>query len=96
MLFNQKVHNKLQQLSDNTQSTSLEVKRKDEKAKAKMKAHADAKAKATPSEIAVGDLMLAHQKKQNKFSTPYDPRPFRVIRKKGTMITACRNGKYLT
>ena len=40
--------------------------------------------------------MLAHQKKQNKLSTPYDPRPFRVIRKKGTMITACRNGKYLT
>ena len=43
LLFNRKVHNKLPQLSDNTQSTSLELKRKDEKAKAKMKAHADAK-----------------------------------------------------
>ena len=93
LLFNRKVHNKLPQLSDNTQSTSLEVR---EKAKAKIKAHADAKAKATPSKIAVGDLVLAHQRKQNKLSTPYDPRAFRVIRKRGTMITACRNGKYIT
>ena len=63
LLFNRKVHNKLPQLSDNNQSTSLEVRRKDEKVKAKMKAHADAKAKATPSKIAVGDLVLAHQRK---------------------------------
>ena len=96
LLFNQKIHNKLPQLSDNTQSASLEVRRKDEKAKAKMKAHADAKAKVTPSKIAVGDLVLAHQRKQNKLSTPYDPRAFRVIHKRGTMITICRNGKYIT
>ena len=89
LLFNRKVHNKLPQLNNNTQSTSLEVKRKDEKAKAKMKAHADAKAKATPSEIAVGALSVSTSKKQNKISTPYDPRPFLVICKKGTMITAC-------
>ena len=89
LLFNRKVHNKLPQLSDNTQSTSLEVRRKDEKAKAKMKAHGDAKAKATPSKIAVGDLVLAHQRKQNKLSTPYEIRAFWVIHKRGTLITAC-------
>ena len=72
------------------------MEKKDEKAKAKMKAYADAKARAAPSKITVGDLVLARQKKQNKLSTPLDPRPFRVVRKKGTMVTACWNGKYIT
>ena len=58
-----------------------------------MKAYADT---ITPSKIAVGDLVLAHQRKQNKLSTPYDPRFFWGIRKRGTMITACQNGKYIT
>ena len=40
--------------------------------------------------------MLARQRKQNKLSTPFDPRPFRVMCKKDTMITACRSGKYIT
>ena len=96
LLFNRKVRNKLPHLSNDTQFTSQEVEKRDEKAKAKMKAYADAKARAAPSEIAVGDLVLARQRKQSKLSTPFDPRPFRVIRKKGTMVTACRSGKYIT
>ena len=96
LLFNRKVRNKLPQLSEDTPSTGQEVEERDKKAKAKMKAYADAKARATPSEIAIGDLVLARQRKQNKLSTPFDPRPFRVIRKKGTMVTACRSGKYIT
>jgi len=96
LLFNRKVRNKLPQLSEDTQLTGQKVEEKNEKAKAKMKAHADAKARAAPSEITVGDLVWARQKKQNKLSTPFDPRPFCVIRKKGTMVTACRSGKYIT
>ena len=69
---------------------------KDEKVKAKMKAYADEKPRATPSKIAVGDSVLARQRKQNKLSTPFDPRPFHVMRKRGTMITACQSGKYIT
>jgi len=42
------------------------------------------------------DLVLVRQRKQNKFSTPYNPSPFRVVRKKGFMITAQLNGKYIT
>jgi len=63
-------------------------------AKAKMKVFDDTKVRATPSEIAIGDLVLVHQRKQNKLTTPFDPRPFCVIRKNGTMITACHHGKY--
>lgn len=39
---------------------------------------------------------MLRQKKLSKFSTKFDPSAFRVIRKKGTMLTALRNGKYVT
>ena len=96
LLFNQKARNKLPHLSEDTQLMGQKVEEKNEKAKAKMKAHANAKERTAPSEITVGDLVLARQKKQNKLSTPFDPRPFCVIRKKGTMVPACRSGKYIT
>ena len=35
------------------------------------------------------------QCKRNKFSTRFDPWPFKVIRKKGTMATATRNWSYI-
>ena len=73
-----------------------EVKRKDDRAKAKMKVHADARFKAKTSRIDVGDLVLVRQRKQNKLSMRFDPSPFRVTSKRGTMITARRNGKYIT
>ena len=38
----------------------------------------------------------ARQRKQNKFSTRFDPVPFQVVRIIGTMITARRNEKYIT
>ena len=65
-----------------------EVKRKDDKAKAKIKVHADARFKAKPSRIDVGDLVLVRQRKHNKLSLRFDPSPFRVTSKRGTMITA--------
>lgn len=58
-----------------------------------MKEHADTKRRAYPSQVKVGDTVLT---KQNKLSTRFDPVPFEVVRKKGTMITASRNGKYIT
>ena len=73
-----------------------EVKRKDDKAKAKMKVHADARFEAKPSKVDVGDLVLVRQRKQNKLSMRFDPPPFRVTSKRGTMVTARRNDKYIT
>ena len=46
--------------------------------------------------IRIGDTVLLRQKKHTKFSTKFDPRPFQVACKKGTMITAARSGKYVT
>lgn len=61
-----------------------------------MKVNADAKSRAKPSKIEINDLVLVRQRKQNKLSVPFDPSPFCVVRKKETMITECRNGKYIT
>ena len=35
-------------------------------------------------------------KKEKKLSTHFNPSPFRVTSKKGTKISACRNGKHIT
>ena len=69
---------------------------KDEQAKSKVKQYADVKWKAKDTVIQVRDTVLLCQKKENKFSNKFDPKPFKVTRKKGTMITALQNGKYVT
>ena len=61
-----------------------------------MKENADIKRRASPSNLKIGDIVLVRQRKDNKFSTRFDPRPFEVVRKKGTMVTAYRDGKYIT
>ena len=65
-------------------------------AKVKMKTYANAKVREKTSTIKIGDRVLARQKKHNKLSTCFDPLPFRVVCRNGTMITARRNGKYIT
>jgi hypothetical protein len=74
----------------------MKVQQNDDTAKSKMKENADKKSRAKVSSIQIGDSVLIHQRKQNKLSTKFDPSPFRVVRKKGTMITVLRGGKYVT
>ena len=61
-----------------------------------MKEYADKRSRGRVSNIRVGDTVLICQRKQNKLSTKFDPLPFTVVRRKGTMITASRNGKYIS
>ena len=96
LLFNLKVHNKLPQLISEMSVTSALVQRNDAKSKTKMKKYADMKKRASPSPLKIGDIVLARQRKQNKLSIRFDSNPFQVVRKKGTMVTAYRNGKYIT
>lgn len=98
LLFNRKVRNKLPQLpSEHTSQSDLgsKVKENDDRAKVKMKTYADSKMRARTSTIKIGDVVLARQQKY-KLSTRFDPSPFQVVRINGTMVTACRNGKYIT
>ena len=40
--------------------------------------------------MTIGDCVLVKQKRKNKLSTSFDPRPLRVTKIKGTMVTAKR------
>ena len=58
----------------------------DLKAKQKMKIYADKKSK--PCMIKEGDAVLIKQPKANKLTTPFNPKPYKVVSRKGSMITA--------
>ena len=46
----------------------------------------DKRHKAPPSNIFQGDYVLLLQKRANKLTTRYDPRPFIVVSKKGVSV----------
>jgi len=51
-------------------------------------------AKASP--LKVGDQVLVKQKRHNKLSTPYDPKPLVITGRKGSMVTAARGNYAIT
>ena len=53
-----------------------------------MKSHADQKSYVRIPDMKKGDWVLLRQKKQNKFSTPYEVKPYVVDEVKGSRITA--------
>ena len=65
-----------------------EVRQNDMRAKEIMKKQSDEKAYVKLSEIAKGDLILIKQQKLNKHTPPYDPHPFEVLERKGSMVVA--------
>ena len=68
----------------------------DKNAKLKMKVYADKRRNAKRSMLRTGDTVLVQQDKQNKFTTPFDPKPYEIIEKKGSMVTAQREDKQIT
>ncbi|CAB4043738.1 Hypothetical predicted protein [Paramuricea clavata] len=61
-----------------------------------MKEYADKRRRSETSEIKVGDTVLIQQPKANKLSTPFNPRPYKVVARKGSMVTAERGSHKLT
>ena len=53
-----------------------------------MKEHADKCSHAKSADLNVGDRVLVKQPKKSKMSTPFNPEPFEIKEKKGSMITA--------
>ena len=96
-MFNRVIQTKLPQtvaVSDKQKDATVWMK--DDEAKAKMKQYVDQRRRPKDTTIHIGDSVLLRQKKQSKFTTRFDPTPFKVTCMKGTMITAMRNGKYVT
>ncbi|GAB1602673.1 hypothetical protein Ahia01_000547000, partial [Argonauta hians] len=72
------------------------IRQNDAAAKAKMKHYADNKVYVKPSDIQVGDTVLVKDTTRPRPFTPYEPIPYVVSNKKGSMITAERNNKSIT
>ena len=63
----------------------------DEYAKAKMKLYAAAKASVKPSEITKGDsVLLKNNRTTARGKSAYDPAPYEMKERKGSMVTAQR------
>jgi len=75
---------------------SANIAQRDAMQKQKMKIYADLKAHALETEIKPGEVVLLRQPKHNKLSTPYNPKPFVVEEKKGTMVTASNGSQTVT
>ena len=69
-----------------------EVKERDHQAKEVMKRYADSKGYVKMSDIKVGDLVLVKQMKKNKITPPWDPVPYKVLKREGSKIVAAREG----
>ena len=59
-----------------------------------MKEKADKGRKTNDTQV--NDVVLVKQKKRNNFTSRFDSVPFQVVRKKGTMVMAQSNGKYIS
>ena len=65
----------------------------DKASKSRMKEYADERRHTRPNSLTPGDCVLIKQRKTNKLSTPFNPRPLTIIHRKGSMITATRGSK---
>lgn len=72
------------------------IRRRDKESKLKMKEYADRKYSAKSSKIKTGNMVIVLQPKQGKLSLPYKPKPYKVIKIKGSMITARNNDHTIT
>lgn len=72
-----------------------QLRRTDERMKSYMKEVAEKENRPSDINLESGDLVLIKQEKKNKLSTPYKPIPipYKVVEKKGSMITA-ENGQH--
>lgn len=78
------------------QEPSANITQTDAMQKQKMKIYADLKAHAQEREIKPGEVVLVRQPKHNKLRTPYNPKPFIVEEKKGTMVTPSYGSQTVT
>ena len=69
--------------------TAAGMRIKDEKTKEEMKLYADQQRHSKTSKIVEGNVVLVRNQRQGKLQAPFQSTPYRVIRKKGSLITAC-------
>ena len=73
------------------------IKHRDQLAKAKMKTYANRRVYVKPSNITTGDKVIVRcNPSRSSSGSPYNPKPFFVTNRKGTMVTAESEGRRIT
>ena len=94
VLFNREITTKFPQLVSN--NVSVYLKDRDTQAKEQMKSYADRKCRATESDLVEGDIVLVKKSNITKLSARYNPKPYKIVKRKGNRVTVVRNGQYVT
>ena len=72
------------------------IKQNDREAKLKMKRYADASHRSKPSNLQLDDRVLLRNKRENKLTPAFDPQPYTVVGRMGSMISAKRGERVIT
>lgn len=85
LLFNRKMRGKLPDICESN-TKALDVRDRDAEQKGKAKLYADERRGAQYSKVDIGDTVLVQQDKVDKFTTPFNPTPHRVVNKTGNQV----------
>ena len=97
LLFDYEPKTLLPQITPTHQpQTKQPVFARDKLMKGKIKKYSDNHHHAKPKNIVVNDKVLVKQPKVTKLTPIYDPNPYIVVSRKGSMITAERDGRRIT
>ena len=89
LLFGRQMSTKLPEACIRPQSEEY-VHEKDILNKAKIKRYADMRTHATLCNLQFGSTVLVHQETPTSCQIPFEPTPFQITRRRGSMITAQR------
>lgn len=95
-LTGRKMKTQLPQIDAPVCSRDTQIRKTDRVRKEKIKLYADSKRFAKDSPLAEGDAILLKQPRMNKLAPPFDPKPFKITKRKGNMVTVERDGRKLT
>jgi len=95
-LNNRKIKTMLPEMQSAAKTNQKAIAECDAWQKERIKSCADNSRSAKENCIKPGDTVLLKQPKANKFSAPYNPQPFVVEKRKGTMITAKNDSQTVT
>ena len=98
LMFSRYTLTKLPQIDTKTDKNTLDqqMEQRDKQQGQRMKEYADQRRLSKETTMNLGDYVLVRQQKINKFTPNFDPKPLRITKVKGTMITAERSGFMMT
>ncbi len=97
LLFNRVINGKLPTLSKETvKNRHAEAKNNEQHCQKYNKEYADKRRNAKDSTIQVGDYVLVKQDRQNKLTSRFNDKPYRVIYRNKSRVTAQRDNHRVT